>query len=454
MTTASAPAQQLRFGFILSGAGAGWGDWRHPDANPAASTSLPHYLAQARAAERGGLDFLFVADSLAITAKSGPHYLNRFEPLTILSALASATERIGLVGTLSSSYSEPFNVARQFASLDHISGGRAGWNVVTSWRDGTAENFGREAHPDHDRRYRLAAEHLDVVQGLWDSWEDDALLHDKAGGRFFDADKLHALDHEGEFFRVRGPLNIARSPQGQPVVFQAGASEQGRDFAARRADAIFAIQPDIDAARAYRSDLRGRALRHGRTQLPLVFPGIRPVSAPTAAEAEEKFAALAALQTPEQAIAAVGWHFNDFDFSGVAHDTPFAAIPGIEAAARHHAPRRILEEARADRLTLIAVARRHAVSRTHFVGSHAQVAGALADWLAQGAADGFNISEALPGSQADFIDGVLPLLRRRGLARDGYGAGRTLRDHLGLDIPVNRHAAEAGSRDVSDVNGR
>src|SRR3954468_17059848 len=248
--------RQLKLGFILHGVGPGWGDWRHPDADPTASTSFSFYKRQAQLAERGKFDFLFVADSLFVTAKSSPHYLNRFEPLTILSGLAAVTEHIGLVGTLTVSYSEPFNVARQFASLDHISGGRAGWNVVTSWLEGSAENFGKAEHLAHDVRYRLAAEYLDVVQGLWDSWEDDALVHDKASGVFFDPDKLNALGHKGEFLSVKGPLNIARSAQGQPVIFQSGASEDGRNLAAKRADAIFVGHGDIGEARTYYADVK------------------------------------------------------------------------------------------------------------------------------------------------------------------------------------------------------
>ena len=239
MSSSKANNRQLKFGFVLHGVGAGWGDWRHESAVTDASVNFGFYREQAQLAEQARFEFLFVADSVHITERSSPHYLNRFEPLTILSALAAVTSKIGLVGTVTASYSEPFTVARQFASLDHISGGRAGWNVVTSWLDGSARNYGRAEHYAHGDRYRLAAEHLGVVQGLWDSWEDDALVRDKATGRFFDPEKLHRLDHKGEFFSVEGPLNISRSRQGQPVIFQAGASEDGKNFAARSADAIF-----------------------------------------------------------------------------------------------------------------------------------------------------------------------------------------------------------------------
>ena len=235
----TAQKKQLKLGHMIEGAGRTWTDWRHPNAQPGASTDLKYYQAHAKLAEQGKFDFLFIADSLFITEKSSPHYLNRFEPVTLLSALAAVTSHVGLVATVTASYAEPFNVARQFASLDHLSGGRAGWNVVTSWLDGTAANFSKTEHLGHDDRYRRAEEFVQVVRGLWDSWEDDALVHDKAAGVFFDPAKLHTLNHQGEFFKVQGPLNIARSAQGQPVIFQAGSSDSGRNFAARNADAIF-----------------------------------------------------------------------------------------------------------------------------------------------------------------------------------------------------------------------
>jgi FMN-dependent oxidoreductase (nitrilotriacetate monooxygenase family) len=251
--------RQLRLGYILHGVGPGWDDWRHPDAQVDASTSFSFYKKQAQLAERGKFDYVFVADSVSINPRSSPHYLNRFEPLTILSAVAAVTEHIGLVGTATVSYTEPFNLARQLASLDHISGGRAGWNIVTSWLEGSAANFGKEEHLAHDVRYRLAEEYLDVTKGLWDSWEDDALVRDKATGQFLDPDKLHELNHKGEFLSVKGPLNLSRSPQGQPVIFQAGSSEDGRNFAARSAEAIFTHQDDLAEAQKFYTDIKARA---------------------------------------------------------------------------------------------------------------------------------------------------------------------------------------------------
>ncbi|MFT8656715.1 MAG: NtaA/DmoA family FMN-dependent monooxygenase [Acetobacter papayae] len=304
--------RKIRLGFILHGVGRTWDDWRHPDRDVRASTSFALYRKQAQLAEKGKFDFLFVADSLSINEKSSPHYLNRFEPLTILSALAAVTEYIGLVGTLSVSYTEPFNVARQFASLDHISHGRAGWNVVTSWLSDTAANFGGKEHPAHSERYRIAAEHLEVVQGLWDSWEDDALVGDKASGVFVNPDKLHRLDHTGRYFQARGPLNIGRSAQGQPVIFQAGASDTGRDFAARHAEAVFCGPADLEEARIYYKDLKGRARNLGRNaDEPLILPGVAPIIGLTEEDAEARYQELVALTSIDTGLGLLARSFSD-----------------------------------------------------------------------------------------------------------------------------------------------
>ncbi len=273
--------RQIKLGFILHGVGRTWNDWRHPERDVNASTSFAQYRKQAQIAERGKFDFLFVADSLSITEKSSPHYLNRFEPITILSGLAAVTGRIGLVGTLTVSYSEPFNVARQFASLDHLSGGRAGWNVVTSWLADTAANFSKAEHPAHDVRYRIAAEYLDVVQGLWDSWEADALVGSKEQGVFVDPEKLHKLDHKGDYFQVRGPLNIKRTPQGQPVIVQAGASDDGRGFASKRAEVIFTHAPTQAEGQSFYADVKERAKGFGRNPDTLHILPVSRRSSPT-----------------------------------------------------------------------------------------------------------------------------------------------------------------------------
>ncbi len=439
-------SRKLKLGFILHGVGRTWTDWRHPDADVGASTSLSFYTRQARLAERGKFDFLFVADSLSITEKSSPHYLNRFEPLTILSALAAVTSRIGLVGTLTVSYTEPFNVARQFASLDHLSGGRAGWNVVTSWLGDTAANFSKTEHPAHDVRYRIAGEHLDVVQGLWDSWEDGAHVGDKASGVFVDADKLHRLDHKGEFFQVRGPLNIKRSPQGQPVIFQAGASEDGRNFAAKRADAIFAGALSLEEAQAYSRDVKARARGFGRDATRLsVLPGIAPLVGDTEAEAEAKYQELASLASLETGLGFLARSFNDHDFSGYDLDGPFPDVAALGRNSNQSASDRILAQVRAENLSLRQIAQRLASPRGAFIGTPEQVADELQTWFESEAADGFILFEALPGQLDTFVDQVVPILQARGLFREDY-EGTTLRESLGLDVPVNRYTAARSAR--------
>jgi FMN-dependent oxidoreductase (nitrilotriacetate monooxygenase family) len=432
----------IKLGFILHGVGPGWGDWRHPDAQTDASTNIGFYRRQAQTAEAGGFDFLFVADSVFITATSSPHYLNRFEPLTALSALAGATDHIGLVATVTATYTEPFNLARQFASLDHISGGRAGWNVVTSWLEGSAANFSKAKHLEHDVRYRLAAEHLDVMQGLWDSWEDGALVADKASGVFVDPDRLHALNHQGEFFQVKGPLNIKRSPQGQPVIFQAGASEDGKTFAARRADAIFVSHTDLDEAVAYYADLKARAAAFGRNRdHVLILPGIRPVVGRTEAEAEAKYQELVNLTSIENALRMLGRPFNDHDFTVYDLDAPFPLhVAQVGANSNQSASQRILALARGENLSLRQTALRFATPRSHFVGTPEQVADALQSWFEAGGADGYVTFESLPGQLDLFVETVVPILRARGLVREAYD-GHTLRDNLGLPQPENRYTA-------------
>lgn len=431
--------RQLKLGFMLHGVGAGWGDWRHPDADPTASTSFAYYKRQAAIAEAAKFDFLFVADSVFITEKSSPHYLNRFEPLTILSALAGATSHIGLVGTLTVSYSEPFNVARQFASLDHISAGRAGWNIVTSWLEGSAFNYSKSRHLAHDVRYRLAEEYLDVVQGLWDSWEDGALLHDKESGRFFDPQKLHTLDHQGEFFQVKGPLNIARSRQGQPVIFQAGASEDGRNYAARSADAIFVHHDGLEESRIYYNDIKRRAAAFGRDPDDVfILPGIRPVIGSTEEEVERKYREFVNLTSIENALSMLGRPFNDYDFLQHDLDAPFPDVAAHGANSNQSQSNRILEIARRDNLSLREVALHFATPRTDFVGTPEQVADAFERWLLERGADGFVVNVSLPRELEVLTDTVIPILQRRGVFRKEYEA-ETFRGNLGIPVPRNRN---------------
>ncbi len=441
--------RHIKLGFILHGVGRTWNDWRHPDRDVNASTSLAHYQKQAATAERGKFDFLFVADSLSITEKSSPHYLNRFEPITILSALASTTSRIGLVATLTVSYSEPFNVARQFASLDHLSGGRAGWNIVTSWLADTAANFSKTEHPPHAVRYRIASEYLDVVQGLWDSWEDGAHVGDKASGQFVNPDRLHRLDHQGEFFQVRGPLNIKRTPQGQPVIFQAGASDEGRNFAAKRAEVIFTHAEDEEAGQAYYADVKARAKGFGRDPSQLfVLPGIAPIIGDTDEDAEARYRELAALESLDTGLGFLSRTFNDHDFRQYDLDAPFPDVEHIGLNSQQSGTLRILAQVRAENLTLRQVVERLATPRGAFIGSADTVADRLQRWFESGAADGFVVFEPLPGQLELFVDKVIPILQARGLFRTDY-EGTTFREHLGLAQPANRHDIDAAKKDAA-----
>lgn len=308
--------RQLKLGANLNGVGNSISFWRHPDIPINASVSLEFYKKQVRIAEKGKFDLLFIADGLFINEKSNPHFLNRFEPLTLLSALAGVTSHIGLVATLSTSYSEPFTVARQFASLDQLSGGRAGWNVVTSPLEGSALNFGKGEHPNHALRYEIAEEHLNVVKGLWDSWEDDAFVGDKEQGVFFDPAKLHTLNHKGAYFSVQGPLNVGRSKQGHPVIFQAGSSESGKDLAARSADAVYTGHETLEEAKEFYHDVKARAVAYGRkAEDILIFPGIGPIVGRTAEEAEQKYQEIAELVSIDQALNYLGRYFDHYDFS-------------------------------------------------------------------------------------------------------------------------------------------
>ncbi len=441
--------RQLKLGHMIEGAGRTWTDWRHPAAQPSASTDLRYYAQRAELAERGKLDFLFIADSLFITEKSSPHYLNRFEPLTILSALAALTSHIGLVATVTASYTEPFNLARQFASLDHISGGRAGWNVVTSWLDGTAANFSKTQHLDHADRYRRAREFVEVVQGLWDSWEDDALVHDKQTGVFLDPEKLHALNHEGEFFKVRGPLNIARSRQGQPVIFQAGSSDDGRNFAAQHSDAIFVGHDGIEEARSYYRDVKSRAAGFGRDPSSLfILPAVAPVIGSTEAEAEALWRERANLVSIEAALRMLGRSFNDYDFTAHDVEAPFPDLGAAGLNSSQGAVLKITQAAKTEGLSLREVALRFATPRGNFVGTPEQIADKFERWLETEACDGFVIGEPLPGQFQRLVETVIPILQLRGSFRQDYDA-TTFRGHLGLEIPENRYTEARNRRSVA-----
>ncbi|THJ30914.1 NtaA/DmoA family FMN-dependent monooxygenase, partial [Candidatus Frankia alpina] len=335
------PVRTLKLGAVLIGVG-GPGQhntWLSPEIPGDASVDVRWYIARAQEAEAARFDHFFIVDSQFITADSPNHYLSRLEPLTLLSAIAVHTSHIGLVGTITTSYNEPFNVARRLTALDHISGGRAGWNVVTSGDSGTAGNYSRDEHYDYPTRYGRALEHVGVAQALWDSYEADAFPRDKQRGQFFDRNRQHALNHKGEFFSVVGPLNLERTPQGQPVIFQAGDSEEGRDLGASIADAIFTHSQTLEQAQAFRTELRARAAAKGRDpENLLIVPGIFPIIADTDEQARAKEDAIVGEGSFERALAELGRPFGWHDFSQYDLDAPFPEVGDVaERSFRTHA---------------------------------------------------------------------------------------------------------------------
>ncbi len=434
--------RQLRLGTILHGASGNMSAWRHPAAVADASINFDFVQQTARIAEQGKLDFLFVADGLYINEKSIPHFLNRFEPITVLSALASVTRHLGLVGTLSTSYSEPFTVARQFASLDHLSQGRAGWNVVTSPLEGSARNFSRAQHPDHALRYRIADEYLEVVKGLWNSWEEDAFVRNKESGQFFDPAKLHPLNHHGDFFQVAGPLNIGRTPQGRPIIFQAGASDDGKQLAARHADAIFTHQDTLEEAKNFYRDVKTQLEKYGRGHDELhIFQGVNVIVGDNEEDAEQQYQTTAALVSISDALNYLGRYFEHHDFSQYPLDAPFPDLGDLGQNSFRSTTDEIKRNARERRLTLRQVALESASPRPRFSGTPQHVADGLQQWFENHAADGFIIQGGTPDTLPRFVEKVVPLLQARGLFRKEY-PGTTLRESLGLPLPANPYSAQ------------
>ena len=429
--------RQLKLGLVTTGVG-GPGDsnrWLDPEIPVDASVNIDWYIDIVHQAEAAKFDLVFIVDSQFITADSPPHYLNRLEPLTLLSALAVATSHIGLVGTLTTSYNDPYNLARRLASLDLISKGRAGWNVVTTGDAGTAGNYGRDEHYDYATRYGRAFEYLDVVRGLWRSYEDGALVRDRETRVFLDKTKLHALNHKGEHFSVLGPLNIQRSPQGEPVIFQAGDSEQGRDLGATVADAIFTHAKTIEQGQAFYADLKARAAKLGRNPDEIVIlPGFTITVGDTDEDARAiQRAYRRADQSFEQALAEFGRAFGWHDFRQYDLDAPFPV------AVLEHAKNSFFTQAKL--ITATAVARQFSLRETvdfvrdqhtsPFVGSAETVATEIARWFEGRAFDGINVHAGHPSQFRRFTQEVVPLLQQRGLFRSDY-EHTTLRGNLGL----------------------
>lgn len=433
--------KQMKFGLMLYGPGLHMNAWKDSEVPVDASVNLPFYQSITQQAEKAGFSFAFVADGLYIDEKSIPHFLNRFEPITILTALAMVTSKIGLVGTVSTSYSEPFTVARQFASLDKISGGRAGWNVVTSPLEGSAKNFNNGKHPDHSLRYEIAEEYLEVARGLWDSWEDDAFVRNRETGQFYDRKKVHPLNHEGKHFSVAGPLNIDRSKQGQPVIFQAGSSEVGKAFAAKDADAIFAVHKTLEKAKVFYEDIKQKAEAAGRNRDEVkILPGIEVITAATIEEAEEKYEQIKNLVSIEEALNYLSRYFDHFDFSVFPLDEPFPDIGDVGKNSYQATTDEIKKNALEENLTLREVALRVTTPKSKFFGTYEQVADQLIEWFDNGGADGFILIVPVFGSiYTDFIEHVVPILEGKGYYNREYSSD-TLRGNLGLPYKENRHA--------------
>jgi FMN-dependent oxidoreductase (nitrilotriacetate monooxygenase family) len=442
----------MHLGMSIRGLGYHPAAWRHPDVPADGTLRFEHYRRSALAAERGKCDLIFFADGIGIRERDVPrgslarsgYEIVEMEPMTLLPALAVVTERIGLVTTASTTYNEPFHIARKFATLDLISNGRAGWNVVTSWSEAEAKNFSREQHADYDTRYARAAEFVEVVKGLWDSWEEEAFPLDKRSGQFFDEAKMHILDHKGTFFSVRGPLNVGCLPQVHPIVVQAGASEQGRELAAATADLVYAVHPSLEVAQAFYADLKRRLPRYERSADDLkILPALRPVVGRTTQEARAKYDQLQQLLDPLVGLARLSQTFGDL--SGYPLDGP-VPLDKLGPAELRSISAQLLARVRRQNPTIRELSQEVAgMGGFCLIGTAADIADVMQEWFENDGCDGFNITPThLPGGCEDFVEMVTPELQRRGLFREDY-QGRTLRENLGLKRPMNRYAARRGA---------
>ncbi len=444
---------QLRLGAFLMSSGHHLAAWRYPSAPPNGGLDFQHFKRLAQTAERGKFDMIFFADGVAVRQRGeNTEELSRsgqvvhFEPLTLLSALSVVTEHIGLAATVSTTYNEPFHLARKFASLDYLSGGRAGWNLVTSATEAEARNFNRDKHPEHRLRYERAREFVEVVTKLWDSWEDDAFIRDKESGVYFDAEKLHIPNHQGDHFSVRGPLNVARPLQGYPVIIQAGSSEDGQDLAAQTAEVVFTAQQTLAEGQEFYASLKGRLAKYGRSPDDLkIMPGIFPVIGRTEQEAQEKFDLLQELIDPKVGLGLLRGMLGEVDLSGHSIDDPLPDLPPTELAQSRQ--KLLVDLARRENLSIRQLYLSIAGARGHrqILGTPTQIADQLEEWFLNDAADGFNIMPPfLPGGLEEFVDLVIPELQRRGLFRTEY-EGRTLRENLGLSRPQNQFLQAAST---------
>lgn len=439
-------SRTLHLGVFVETTGRHLAGWRHPDVDPHAPMKFEHYRNLIEIAERGLFDLFFLADGLAVRDRAAER-LGRtpkahLEPLTLLSALAPLTQHIGLIATASTTFNEPWHLARKFSSLDHLSNGRAGWNIVTSSSQAEADNFSLTHIPPPGIRYRRAAEFVEVVRGLWDSWDDDALIADQQEGLYFPPQRLHALNHQGKFFKVRGPLTVSRAPQGYPLLVQAGSSAEGIELGAKYGEVIYTAQTTLADAQHFYREIKGLAEKAGRQRNDIrILPGLFPVVAPTRSEAEEKFEQLQSLLHPEVGLAQLEHHLGGVSLTGYPLDGPLPTLPpGREYTSRAQL---LVDIARRDNLTIRQLYQQVGVARGHplLVGTPADIADFMASWFHEEGADGFNIMPGwLPGGLTDFVSLVVPELQRRGLYRSAY-QGDTLRERMGFQRPVSRYAA-------------
>lgn len=431
--------RHMHLGLYAVGTGNHIAGWRLPGATTS-SENLDVFKTIAASAERGKLDFMFVGDNLAVQFEGHPGQMLRFEPTTLLAALAGVTEKLGLVGTASTTFSQPFTIARTFASLDHLSNGRIGWNVVTTTTNEAAMNFGLDEITEHELRYEIATEFVDVVQGLWDSWEEGARIEDKESGRYYDRSKVHVLDHVGKHFKVKGPLNMTRTPQGRPIIVQAGSSPTGQQLAARFAEVVFTVQLEKEEAQTFYAGLKTQVAAFGRPPDHCnIMPGLVPIVGRTDEEAREKLAQLMTFVDPVSAMRTMSMRFGH-DMSVYPLEGPVPELP----LSNHSQSYIKVATAKARRLNykLRDLYNEMAVGRGYLMacGGPSTVADLMEEWFRDGAVDGFNLLPPyFPGAFDDFVDLVIPELQRRDLFRKEY-EGTTLRDHLGLPEPVNRFA--------------
>ena len=433
--------RKLHINLFINSRGHHEASWRHPDASPLPLTDIQYYHDLAQRAEEGLFDSIFLADQLAARDDVERAARTWLEPITVLGALAMSTTRIGLIATASTTYTEPYNLARQFASLDHISGGRVGWNIVTSWSVPAARNYGDDAQVSHADRYARAEDFLQVVKGLWNSWADDAVVDDRNSGQYGRIDRIRPIDHDGAYYKVAGPLNLPRGPQGRPVLVQAGSSDTGRNFAARHAEAVFTAQMEKTMAQTFYTDLKARIVKEGRAKNQVhILPGLSPVIGSTEAEAQRLAQELNDLSDPEVGRARLSSRFGGVDFSHLPLDKPLSPEdfpdPETVQAARSRTEM-IVGVVRQEKPTLRQLLSKLAGARGHFTlaGAPEQVADLIEDWFTDGASDGVNLMPPLLPNMLDvFVDEVVPLLQKRGLFRTEY-EGETLREQYGLDRP-------------------